>query len=173
MDDRRLGPADWAWVQKRIPIVCADVLPIRFGSKTSFEVQRVGLILRETGRGGVGWCLIGGRVLLGESLAATIRRQVKEALGNKVRLTLDSDVNPLHVAQYSPSGKLPFCLDPRKHTIGLTYAVQIHGIPLPRGEAIRFEWFEVRHLPHAREFGFEQHKIVQICLQHLRDRPSP
>jgi ADP-ribose pyrophosphatase YjhB (NUDIX family) len=172
VDDRWLSPADWAWVEKRIPVVCVDVIPIRFGAKRSLEVERVGLILRETGTGTAGWCLIGGRVLLGESLAATVRRQIKQALGNKVRLTLDSQINPLHVAQYSPSGKRPFYLDPRKHAIGLTYAVQIHGVPATRGEAIRFEWFEVGHLPRAREFGFEQHKIVQICLEHLRNRSS-
>ncbi len=168
LDGRWLKPEDWAWAQKNLPIVCVDVLPIRFSSKEFTEIEAVGLITRATDQGTPGWCLIGGRVLRGESLAAAIRRQVKETLGDHMRVYLSRELNPACIAQYSPTGKTPFCFDPRQHSIGLTYAVEIRGSPDPRGEATAFDWFKPSHLPPSRQFGFNQDRIVERCLRNLQ-----
>ena len=163
-----LNATDWAWVQKNLPIVCVDVLPIRLSSRTFNEIEAVGLITRATDRGTPGWCLIGGRVLRGEPLAAAIKRQVKETLGDHMRVYLPRELNPACIAQYSPTGRTPFCFDRRQHSIGLTYTVEIRGTPDPCGEASAFKWFELRHLPPSRQFGFNQDRIVRRCLDSLR-----
>src|ERR1700730_12843965 len=168
LNNHWLEPADWAWVQKILPIVFVDILPIRYSSKKVTEIEAVGLISRLKERGTPGWCLIGGRVFFGEPLAAAIKRQVKETLGDHVRVHLPHELNPACIAQYSPSGKTPFCLDPRQHSIGLTYAVELLGTPDPRGEATAFKWFDPHQLPLPGRFCFSQNRIVQKCLENLQ-----
>lgn len=170
MDERWLKPADWAWVQKKLPIVCVDVLPIRFSSRISRDIEAVGLIMRATERGTLGWCLIGGRLLFGEPLMSAIKRQVKETLGDHVHVSSRHESNPTCIAQYSPLDGRPFYLDPRQHAVGLTYAVEMRGTPDPRGEATGFEWFKPRNLPPSRQFGFDQDRVVRLCLNKLRTR---
>ena len=167
-----LLPEDWAWVQMSVPIVCVDIMPIRLSRTVSNRIKSIGLISRITQRGTLGWCLIGGRLLYGESLVVAIRRQVKETLGNRIRANLSRKTNPAFIAQYFPSGKHPFCLDPRQHSVGLTYAVELEGIPSPRGEASAFEWFGVDNLPSFKLFGFNQDRIVKRCLESLRENGS-
>lgn len=170
---RWFPPEEWRWLQSVIPIVCVDVLPVRYSQSTrQRNVEAVGLILRDTPHQGQRWCLVGGRLCYGESLLQAVRRQVRETLGARVRPAIKPRQLPLYVAEYSPSGKGGFALDPRQHSIGLTYPLEIRGLPAPRGEAIRFEWFDIDDLPAAKQFGFDQDRIVAACIAILRQRTS-
>jgi ADP-ribose pyrophosphatase YjhB (NUDIX family) len=170
MKRSRLSPANWKLIQGSIPIVCIDILPIRFSSTSPHNLCAVGLIFRETPHGRR-WCLIGGRLMYGESLSKAIHRQVIEALGSHIKLLIGPNQQPLYIAQYSPERRKPFALDPRQHSVGLTYAVEIAGIPTLGGEAIQFEWFKIANVPRARQFGFGQGSLVKTCLDLLKARP--
>ena len=127
------------------------------------------LIYRDTPQGRK-WCLIGGRLLYGESLREAVRRQVREALGRQVKVNPRPDQLPLHVAQYSPSGRKPFALDPRQHSVALTYALELKGTPTPGGEAVQFEWFEIAKIPRGKQLGFGQDAVLRACLRILQNR---
>ena len=164
-----LSSSLWDVIQASIPVVCVDVLPIRISRRFPYNIKEVGLILRKTPHQGERWCLIGGRVLFAESLRKAVLRQVRETLGNYVRVGLKQGQQPLYLAEYSPTRIKPFALDPRKHAVGLTYAVQLAGSPSARGEAISYRWFKTDNLPSPEEFGFDQDTIVGACLQLLRN----
>jgi ADP-ribose pyrophosphatase YjhB (NUDIX family) len=165
---RWFPPDEWKQLQSVIPITCVDVLPVRYSKKgREAGVPDVGLIFRDTPHQGGRWCLIGGRLCYGESLRGALRRQVRETLGKKVRPVLETREMPLVVAEYAPSGRSPFALDPRQHSVGLTYAVEIRGLPVPTGEAIRFRWFEIEGLPSRGDFGFDQDRVVAACIKRL------
>lgn len=165
-----LSPSLWELIQATVPVVCVDVLPIRISPRVPNRVEAIGLILRETPHQGQRWCLIGGRVLFGESLRKAVLRQVKETLGTHVRVYIRHDQQPVYLAEYSPNGTRPFALDPRKHAVGLTYAVRIAGSPSPRGEAISYQWFKTNKLPRSKEFGFDQDRVVYASLRLIRNR---
>jgi len=103
-------------IQTSIPVVCIDVLPVSFSPNSRSDFQSAGLIFRNTPQGRK-WCLIGGRLLYGESLSEAMRRQVREALGRQVKVYVRPDQQPLYIAQYSPNGRAPFALDPRQHSV--------------------------------------------------------
>ena len=70
-----LSPKDWKLIQTSIPVVCVDVLPVRFSSNPRREIHAVGLIVRETPDGRE-WCLIGGRLMHRESLSEATRIEI-------------------------------------------------------------------------------------------------
>lgn len=164
-----LSSANWKLIQTSIPVVCVDVLPVFFSPNPRSDFQSAGLIFRKTPQGRK-WCLIGGRLLYGEPLSEAIRRQVREALGGQVTVNVDRDQQPLYVAQYSPNGRAPFALDPRQHSVALTYAVEMEGTPTPGGEAILFKWFEIAKIPRGKQFGFGQDAVLRACLRLLKKR---
>jgi ADP-ribose pyrophosphatase YjhB (NUDIX family) len=164
-----LSAADWKLIQTSIPVVCVDVLPVRFSPSPQEDPRAVGLILRKTTQGRK-WCLIGGRLLYGELLSEAIRRQVREALGRRVEIYIRPGQQPLYIAQYSPSGRKPFAQDGRQHSVGLTYTLELQGTPTPSGEAILFKWFETTKLPRRKQFGFSQDMVLRTCLRLLKNR---
>jgi ADP-ribose pyrophosphatase YjhB (NUDIX family) len=165
-----LSSSDWKFVQSAMPVACVDVLPVRFSPSRRGKLETVGLILRDTPQEQLKWCLIGGRLLYGEPLDTGVRRQVELTLGPRVRSSLRFAQQPLYVAQYSPTGRKPFSLDSRQHSLGLTYTVEFKGEPIPAGEARLFQWFAPDDLPRPRQFGFGQDKIVRACIRLLRYR---
>jgi 8-oxo-dGTP pyrophosphatase MutT (NUDIX family) len=160
-----IEPEEWRRIQRSIPIVCVDILPLRF-ARAHKNIEAVGLILRDTPRQGRRWCLVGGRVLYGEPLLEAVKRQIRETLGHRAKLSLEPTVQPLYAVEYLPSkgARLPF--DPRQHSIGLTYALELRGAPVPTGEAIEYEWVPLEKL-RSKQFGFGQDKVVRTCLQLL------
>jgi ADP-ribose pyrophosphatase YjhB (NUDIX family) len=165
-----LSSSDWKLVQSAVPVVCVDVLPVRISPARRGKLEAVGLILRDTPQEKLKWCLIGGRLLYRESLYKGIRRQIEQSLGRRVRSSLRLAQQPLYVAQYSPTGRKPFSLDSRQHSVGLTYVVEFKGEPVLAGEARLFQWFALDELPRRRQFGFGQDKIVRACIRLLRYR---
>jgi ADP-ribose pyrophosphatase YjhB (NUDIX family) len=164
-----LSPADWKLIQNSVPVTCIDVLPVRFSASSRHDLRAGGLILRETPHGRK-WCLIGGRLIFRELFCSAVRRQLTEALGRHTKPRILTDHQPLYIAQYLPGSRRSFALDPRQHSVGLTYAVEVEGIPSPRGEAIEFEWFQIANIPPPRQVGFRQERVITACLRLLRNR---
>lgn len=92
----------------------------------------VGLILRGSPHRGRAWCLVGGRLRLGEAVAVAARRELRSALGvadvaHLGRLDL--------MVEYARRGSGPGPHDPRKHAIGLTFVVPLAAEVTAQGEA--------------------------------------
>lgn len=148
-----------------MPIVVVDVAaldPTR---------EKICLIQRDT-PAGLGWNLIGGRILRGQTLGGAIRHQVETTLGNEVAVDVRDDQQPDYIAQYGPFDDAVFSPDPRKHAVGLTYALVITGTPRPHGEAKEISWFPLEALPARREWGFEQDRPAEACLQRAGLKPK-
>jgi ADP-ribose pyrophosphatase YjhB (NUDIX family) len=166
MEKEWLSESAWRAVQQRIPITCVDVLPVRGKTADSYEV---GLILRDTPHQGQRWCLIGGRLLLNESLRSAAIRQIREALGSSVSCILEKSPQPLWVAQYVPEEHAGYPFDPRQHAIGLTFPVRLNGTACPTGEALDFQWFNVKQLPKKSSVGFGQERTILECVRLLSE----
>lgn len=165
-----LAPDEWQRVQRSIPVLGVDVLPVRWTTHPRRSVAALGLILRDSPQGR-GWCLCGGRVLYGESLHEAIARQIRDTFGAAARFETHSGAQPLYVAQYAPAAREVRgfdAFDPRQHAIGLTFAVTLTGALTPRGEAHDFNWFPADQLPAPETFGFGQGRVVEACLRALR-----
>jgi ADP-ribose pyrophosphatase YjhB (NUDIX family) len=155
-EDRWIPEDEYELIQRRVPIACVDLLPLKP------DRSAVGLIRRETYGGEEGWCLIGGAVLKDEELLDAIRRHVKSTLGPDFLPDL-SRAQPLTTIQYFTDPRLGDFHDPRKHAIALTYAAPCIGTAAARGEAREFRWFKRDQLPDV-SFGFGQGKVVDQLL---------
>ena len=151
MKSHWLSSSDWKFVQSSVPVACVDVLPVRFSATRQGKLEAVGLILRDTPQKKPQWCLIGGRLLYGESLDRGIRRQMEQTLGPHVRSSLRLAQQPLYIAQYSPSGRKPFSLDLRQHSVALTYAAEFKGETNSsrRGQIVSVVWTRRASSPPA------------------------
>lgn len=158
-----LSPETWRMVQQAVPIVCIDLLPIR-RAQPAGQITHIGLIFRDTPHQGLRWCLVGGRLRLHETILQAVRRQMHETLGDDVRASLAANTPPIMVAEYMVHPRASAMHDPRQHSIGITYLVELCGTPAPQGEALQFRWFELDHLPPADAFGFNQDQIVATFL---------
>lgn len=160
-------PKDWHRIQELVPIACVDILPLQLSNGNHGTIQAVGLIMRETPHQGQRWCLVGGRLCRNESFPEAISREIRDALGNEVRFTVEDDIQPAYVAEYFTVLRERGAFDPRQHAIGLTFCVPIQGNMRPQGEALSFAWFKCSQLPAPEEFGFNQDRIVAACLARL------
>jgi ADP-ribose pyrophosphatase YjhB (NUDIX family) len=156
-----LPEEDWKRVQRSVPIACADVVPIARGTSG----PEIGLICRTTPHQGTRWVTIGGRILLNEPLRVAVNRQVREALGDEVRVQLYAP--PITIVEYFSRRLKGLPYDPRQHAIGVTYAVRVTGRIRARGEALEFRWFSRKTLPSPREIGFGQNQMLVDCLRTL------
>jgi ADP-ribose pyrophosphatase YjhB (NUDIX family) len=156
-----LPEEEWRKIQRCLPILCVEVLPVR---RAGGAVSEIGLILRDTPHEGVRWCLLGGRLRYGEPLAGAVGREIREALGG-VGFAWDGDGEPLAVAQYLPTPQAGGLHDPRQHAVSLVHAVALSGPPSPQGEARDFRWFAPARLPEA--IGFGQQALLDTCLSRL------
>jgi ADP-ribose pyrophosphatase YjhB (NUDIX family) len=159
--DQWLPDEDYKFIQARVPILCVDVLlsPVD-------DPRRVGLIRRAAPEGDA-WCLIGGRVLRNERLAAAVERHVAATLGTGVhvdRSTLKFGAVIEYLTERGPDG--PY--DPRKHAVAITYAASCEctGEPEALGEAFEFAWFKIDQLSEV-SFGFGQDDAVARVLKKL------
>jgi ADP-ribose pyrophosphatase YjhB (NUDIX family) len=133
-------------IEQSMPIACVDFVPWRLMSTGEREI---GLILRESPHGRV-WCHLGGRIERGETIRQAIRRHAADTLAAGV--ILDANPQPDYVYEWFPGEIAPadgtvFGDDPRKHAVGLSFAVQLHGEPRPRNEALEFRYFPTARLP--------------------------
>ena len=143
----------YALVENSMPLLCVDFVPVR----STARGREIGLILRASPFGAV-WCHLGGRVLRGETLVNALRRHASDTLD--VDIDLDVNAQPGHVYEWFPAELAPgdgteHGQDPRKHSVGLSYVVQIVGEPSPRNEAMAFDYFLVDALPEPMWPGSE------------------
>src|SRR5689334_4261830 len=115
-----LSEEDWKQVQRSVPIVCADVLPVRRG-RSGVEV---GLICRDTPHQGARWVTVGGRILLNEPVRKALDRQVRETLGEAVRAKFEH--TPIAIVEYFSRRIRGEAFDPRQHAVGLTYVARVN-----------------------------------------------
>ena len=134
-------------VEQSIPIACVDIVPLR----ENHGAVEVGLILRESPFGRV-WCHLGGRILRGETMHAALQRHVRDTLD--VELLLQPNRQPDFVFEWFPPELAPtdgtlFGNDPRKHAIGLSFALPLvnDATPRPQNEALDFGFFAPDALP--------------------------
>jgi hypothetical protein len=104
----------------------------------------------------------------GETIAQAITRHLDDALTGAA-LDLPADPQPDHVYQWFPDDVAPsrgrpghvpgltYGRDPRKHAIGLTFALEASGDPVvrPGGEAIEFAYHDADALPEPLWPGCE------------------
>lgn len=157
---------EWEHIQRILPIVCVDTLPIT--RTATGQITAIGLILRDVEEQGQGWCLIGGRVQFGESLAEAVTRHMRDTLGGDVEFDIAHVQQPLYVAQYFTTARKGYLVDSRKHAVALTYALEIVGAPDPQNEALDFQWFTLDKLPPSGDFVFGQDRVVAECLERLQ-----
>ncbi len=143
----------YALVEESVPLLCVDFVPVR----TTERGREVGLILRESPFGTV-WCHLGGRVLRGETLVSALRRHASDTLD--VDINVEANAQPRHVYEWFPAELAPadgteYGQDPRKHSVGLSYVVEIIGESAPRNEATAFEYFPLDDLPEPMWPGSE------------------
>lgn len=163
----RLSPRQWKWIQKRVPIACVDVVPLR--AELNCSHQSLGLILRETPDEGPRWCLVGGRLDRNEPLAEAVARELRAALGDEIAFHVHAEIQPLFVAQYFTERRPYGGHDSRQHAVGMIFCVPITGTVKPRGEALDFSWFDVGSIPSPQKIGFNQAPIIQAVLERLHE----
>jgi ADP-ribose pyrophosphatase YjhB (NUDIX family) len=149
-----LPDALYAQIESSVPIACVDFVPVRPASDGGREI---GLILRDSPHGQV-WCHLGGRVQRGETIAQALRRHAIETLA--VDLSLPLNPQPAFVYEWFPPDIAPgdgttFGDDPRKHSIGLSFVVEIAGEPRAADEALDFRYFSLDALPRPLWPGCE------------------
>lgn len=161
-----LAAGRWRAIQSSVPIACVDLLLVR---KDRTGGRHFGLIYRETPHQGRRWCLIGGRLRLNETFRAAVIREIREALGAVVSRNLRSDLQPVFAAEYLSRKTRAALFDPRQHAVGLVFVVEVGEdfTAKPRGEALKFAWFQEEELRGRAMLGFGQKKVVIECLRRL------
>lgn len=158
-----LSNEDYKKIQKTMPIVCVDIVPFRILKENPKKIE-IGLILRPSIKI-KRWCFVGGRILKDEIIPDAIHRQLTETLGDKIKYNFEKDTQPVYVAQYFSKKTDDYGFDPRQHSVGLTYFLNIEGEIKPGGEALDFKWFNIDELPPHAEFGFEQDRLLKKILE--------
>lgn len=152
MTSPELSDEEFAQILATMPIPAVDVV----GLRRDPDEERFGLILRETPFDGrLMWTQIGGRVRRGETLRDALLRHLGETLTGAT-VELGDDPQPDHVLQFFPDGaaRSPIHgIDPRKHSIGLSFLLELGGDPgvVAGGEAIELRWFTRAGLAEARD----------------------
>lgn len=151
-----LSSEQYSNVRAAVPIACVDVLLSPRG-----QPGTVGLIRRDDS-GVRGWCLVGGRMLRDEPLAAAVERHVTATLGDNVRID-PSTLVLRTVEQYFTQPRPGDLFDPMKHAVSMTHTAVCDGEPRPAGEALEFAWFKIADLGGV-EFGCGHGDVIARVL---------
>lgn len=152
-DERWIPEDQYQFICSLVPILCVDLLPL-IASSDNF-----GLIERDDYKGRRGLNLVGGGVLIDESLEDAVHRHLAATLGNDVWLEPGS-LSLVGVYQYARTTDVELPHDPRKNAVSITYTGIMHGNPQPAGEAHSFHIFEIGSPPGLDTFGFGQGHVV-------------
>lgn len=144
-----------------LPVVCVDLLPWR----QSGESRELAFIVRDDSQGGRRYALVGGGVLRTETINEAATRHLRETLGEEVGWVDNFDRRPDALLQYFPDDREGHGLDTRKHSVGLTYLVEISGEVNAGGEAEEVHWFALEDLPRREQFGFRQWRVAEELLE--------
>ena len=140
------------------PMLCIDLLVVH-GS-----TGEAALIVRDDSQGDQRYALVGGGVFRGETLNEAATRHLRETLGEGISWSGSFDRVPDALLQYFPYEREGYGIDARKHSVGLTYLVEIEGETAVGGEANQIVWFQLDALPRRSQFGFRQWLVVEDLL---------
>ncbi|NRQ48892.1 DUF4916 domain-containing protein [Aeromicrobium stalagmiti] len=150
MASGELSAEDFARVLATMPIPAVDVVALRRDA----DEERFGLVLRESPfEQRLVWTQIGGRIRHGETLRDALLRHIHGTLVGAV-VELEDDPQPDYVLQFFPTDPRiapTYGVDPRKHSVGLSFLVEIGGEPdvVPGGEGLELRWFTRAELAAA------------------------
>ena len=120
----------WATIEQSGPIICVDLIPVRWDADC--QVSEVGLILRDSPLGEV-WVNSAGACRYSETVNMALLRYLHETLANfDVVLPIDTRLDyvcqwfPDDVTLAVPEG-IRFGRDPRKHATTIYYCLDLLG----------------------------------------------
>lgn len=156
-DDRNSWMTDeeYRLVIKRTPIPTVNLVVLR-KTKDGWEIL---LLVRKTGYARGSWCMIGGRVWIGETLGHAIDRQAKD-LAIKVKIFPPFNSNfPAFIDDSRNQDKT-------KSPLSFVYPVEIvSGRIREEGEEYKgFKWFPVNKLP---KIAYGQRWQIQKTIERL------
>jgi ADP-ribose pyrophosphatase YjhB (NUDIX family) len=151
-----LNEQEYQLITKKTPIPTVNLAIIRQDSN-SWEIL---LLKRKTGYAKGNWCMIGGRVRIGESLKQAIERHAKD-LNVKVKI----------ISPFGPN--FPTFIDDRntqdktKHPISMVYPAKIvFGKVRNEGEEYKgYKWFPIDKLP---EIAYGQKLQIKKTIAKLK-----
>jgi ADP-ribose pyrophosphatase YjhB (NUDIX family) len=144
---------EYKFVTDKTPVPCVDLVILR-GDKSNREVL---LLIRKTGYEKGKWCIIGGRVWIGETIENAIARQAGY-LGVMVST----------IAPFTPGNPVWVNGNPNqdatKHSITSVYPVTItEGKLKDSGEEYSaYKWFPVDNLPDTMAFDHKKEILTTI-----------
>lgn len=164
---RFLSKAVYELVVESVPIVCVDFLPVKFDPITN-EPQ-IGIITRATGPEAGKPALLGGRVEKNETLVEAIIRHLEGSLGESEFSFHEGNAvdNPYHVAEYTHAPTAEGGYDPTKHSIALTYLIDINEPQVVRDEASDFRWISLDQIPETS--AYNHHLAMRKAAEYLRN----
>ena len=134
-----MSEEEYQLVTGKSVIPCVDLVILRKDIKGDIGIL---LLIRKTGYGTGGWCLIGGRQWKGETAEETIDRQARD-VGIKVETIPPFQPNFPAWINDDPNQ------DKTKHPCSMTYPVKIiSGQVRDEGEEYKgWKWFSVKEIP--------------------------
>ncbi len=167
-----LSSKEYELVTNSVPIVCIDVIPLIYSNNT----VKLGAIIRATGSESGKVALIGGRILKNESITEAIRRHIQKDLSctQFSYNQLNNEDSPFLVQQYEHTASLPKkfeCFDPTKHSIGLTYLIELQETPVATNEARDFLWLSEHDIND--NFAFRQDFVFKQVIKNLKNNYLP
>lgn len=150
-----MSDKEYLLVTKMTPIPTVNLVILRKG-KRGWEVL---LLIRKTGYAKGCWCMIGGRIRIGESLKKAIKRQSDDL---KIRVKIIPPFNPNFPSFIDDRKKQ----DETKSPLSFVYPVEIiSGSVREEGEEYEgYKWFSVNKLPRI---AYKQKLQIQMSLKQI------
>ena len=164
-----LGEDEIAFVRDRVPIVYVEAVPVRLDHLG--HVEKVGMLLRAMPDGHVSRAVVGGRVLIGESIRDALWRHLTKDLGPECEPQLPASATPFTVLEYFPEPVRHGYTDARQHAVALAYIVPCNGDAQPSAEMLEFSWLDVREVMTpavTAEMSDGHRRLVQLALAHAQ-----
>lgn len=155
----------YAKIVRNTPLPCVDIVPVRIsGGKLE-----IGIIERATGSEAGKLAVIGGRIMLNETVTEAIARHLKNDLNIHTFSyhKINSEPRPFLLQQYLKGSTVRgnFGFDPTKHAVTPTYLVRIQGTPKPSNEASQYHWITKNELP--KDSAYNQRYVMSEAFKKL------
>ncbi len=161
---RTLDQKQWNHLYRTVPIPWVTLLTYRRGKNGC--LKDIGFAWLRTPYAGPGLSLIGGPLLIHESLEEATRRYLYTYLGDDVRFKLPDLVQPVYVAEYFPEAREGRLHDPMKHAICLVVMAEITSPIVYGADAEDFDWFSPKEVQEiGSDILFGHALVVERCLE--------
>lgn len=149
-----------------LPIICADIIPVRRDG----EIIKIGVIQRATGPEAGKLAVTGGRVKRDQTIIDAISRHLNNdlSISDWKFYSGNNECSPFYVQQYfnETEAKGNYGYDPTKHSVALTYLLQIGQEPKPKNEATEFIWIEESEIP--RTTAYNHGEVMRQAFRFIR-----